>query len=54
MKPGNKNRTHLFLASYPASRGEITLALRVAFDLHEQGDRIVFLVCESDSKIFSG
>ncbi len=54
MKPGNKGRTHLFLASYPASRGEITLALRVAFDLHEQGDRIVFLVCESDSKIFSG
>jgi hypothetical protein len=51
MKPGNK--THLFLASYPASRGEITLALRVAYDLHEQGDRIVFLVCESDSKIFS-
>ena len=54
MKPGNKKRTHLFLASYPASRGEITLALRVAFDLHEQGDRIVFLICESDSKIFSG
>jgi hypothetical protein len=54
MKPGNKNRTHLFLASYPASRGEITLALRVANDLHEQGDRIVFLVCESDSKIFAG
>jgi hypothetical protein len=51
MKPVNK--THLFLASYPASRGEITLALRVAYDLHEQGDRIVFLVCESDSKIFS-
>jgi len=54
MKPGNKARTHLFLASYPASRGEITLALRVAYDLHEQGDRIVFLICESDSKIFSG
>jgi len=54
MKPGNKVRTHLFLASYPASRGEITLALRVAYDLHEQGDRIVFLICESDSKIFSG
>lgn len=54
MKPGNKTRTHLFLASYPASRGEITLALRVAYDLYEQGDRIVFLICESDSKIFSG
>jgi hypothetical protein len=49
-----KNRTHLFLASYPASRGEITLALRVAHDLYEQGDRIVFLIYESDSKIFSG
>ena len=54
MKPANKNRTHLFLASYPASRGEITLALRVAYDLHQQGDHIVFLICESDSKIFSG
>jgi hypothetical protein len=54
MKPANKTRTHLFLASYPASRGEITLALRVAYDLHEQGDRIVFLICEADSKIFSG
>jgi hypothetical protein len=54
MKPGNKARTHLFLASYPASRGEITLALRVAYDLHEQGDRIVFLICESDTKILFG
>jgi hypothetical protein len=54
MKPGNKARTHLFLASYPASRGEITLALRVAYDLHEQGDRIVFLVCESDTQILFG
>ncbi len=49
-----KNRTHLFLASFPASRGEITLALRVAQDLHQQGDRIVFLGCKSDSMIFSG
>lgn len=54
MKPGNKTRTHLFLASYPASRGEITLALRVAYDLHDQGDRIVFLICESDTKILFG
>ncbi|HSE40191.1 MAG TPA: DUF6365 family protein [Acidobacteriota bacterium] len=48
------NRTHLFLATFPASRGEITLALRVANDLFEQGDRIVFLACESDSMIFAG
>jgi hypothetical protein len=48
------NRTHLFLASFPASRGEITLALRVAHDLHEQGDRIVFLICKTDAAIFSG
>jgi Family of unknown function (DUF6365) len=48
-----KNRTHLFLATFPSSVGEITLALRVADDLHQQGDRIVFLICQSHAKIFT-
>ena len=30
------------------------MALRVANDLYEQGDRIVFLGCESDRPVFSG
>lgn len=48
-----KHRTHLFLASFPGSRGEIALALRVAKDLQEQGDRIVFLIRSEHSASFS-
>jgi hypothetical protein len=48
------HRTHLFLASFPHSRGEITLALRVADQLNQQGDRVVFLACRSDQQVFSG
>ena len=49
-----KTRTHLFLASFPGSRGEIALAMRVAKDLHEQGDRIVFLIRNEHAASFSG
>jgi hypothetical protein len=48
-----KHRTHLFLASFPGSRGEIALALRIAKDLHDQGDRIVFLIRNEHSASFS-
>ena len=48
-----KNRTHLFLAGFPGSRGEIALAMSVAKDLHQQGDRIVFLIREEHSASFS-
>jgi hypothetical protein len=49
-----KNRTHLFLACFPGSRGEITLAMNIAKDLHKQGDHIVFLIREEHSAGFSG
>ena len=49
-----KTRTHLFLASFPGSRGEIALAMRVAKDLHGQGARIVFLIRSEHSASFSG
>jgi hypothetical protein len=49
-----KNRTHLFLATFPGSRGEISLATHVANDLHQQGDRIVFLIRQEHAASFSG
>lgn len=48
-----KHHTHLFLASFPGSRGEIALALRIAKDLHDQGDSIVFLIRSEHSASFS-
>lgn len=48
-----KSRTHLFLASFPGSRGEIALAINIAKDLHQQGDRIVFLIRDEHSASFS-
>jgi hypothetical protein len=48
-----KHRTHLFLASFPGSRGEIALAMRIAKDLHDQGDRIVFLIRNEHSASFA-
>jgi len=48
-----KHHTHLFLASFPGSRGEIALAMRIAKDLHDQGDRIVFLIRNEHASSFS-
>jgi hypothetical protein len=46
------SRTHLFLAAFPASRGEITLALRIAKELSDHGDRIVFVACKAEEEVF--
>jgi len=47
-----KSRTHIFLAAFPASRGEITLALRIARELNEKGDRIIFVACKIEEEVF--
>jgi hypothetical protein len=47
-------RTHIFLATFPASRGEITLALRIAKELTDQGDRIIFLASRAELEVFRG
>src|SRR6185503_119953 len=47
-------RTHIFLAIFPASRGEITLALRFAKELTDQGDRIIFLASRAELEVFRG
>ncbi|MCI0444559.1 DUF6365 family protein [bacterium] len=49
-----KSRTHFFLASFPGSRGEIALAMSIAKDLHQQGDRNVFLIRNEHSASFYG
>lgn len=48
-----KHCTHLFLASFPGSRGEIALAIRIAKDLHEHGDRIIFLIRSEHTASFA-
>lgn len=40
------------MAPFPASRGELTLALRIAHELYAQGDRALFLACKPDAGIF--
>jgi hypothetical protein len=49
-----KPRTHVFLAAFPASRGEITLALRIAKELNEKGDRVIFAACKIEEEVFRG